>query len=94
MSYIAGEVRTSNGARIEQSPDPSFGRRVDHAVGAMIRRRRISNGMTSSRLAQIADVDPATLVLIEAGVRRPAALDLMAIAASLHVDVSSFFGDD
>jgi DNA-binding XRE family transcriptional regulator len=91
MSYILNTGMSSGDVRLESCAASDFDRRVDQAVGGMIKQQRTIRNMSSARLADLADVDAASLVLIEAGVRRPAALDLLAIASSLHVDVSTFF---
>lgn len=61
---------------------------LSQRFGATVRRRRTAIGMSQEKLAELADLHPTYVSMIERGVRNPTLDVAERIAAGLEVDLA------
>ena len=62
-------------------------------LGAAVRARRRAANLSPEALAEAADVDPAELARIEAGLERPSFRDVVRLARSVGATPSDLYSD-
>ncbi|MGO5127473.1 helix-turn-helix domain-containing protein, partial [Bacillus sp. LCP25S3_G1] len=66
----------------------------DINVGHKIRAFRKGSGLTSKRLAELADITPSMLSQIEKGITNPSLQTLKLISVALNIPLFNFFLED
>ncbi len=66
---------------------------VDQHVGAKVRARRLSLGLSLDALAELSRATKVELGAFERGERRPSAVALIGLSTALEVRLSYFFED-
>ncbi|MEJ2366099.1 MAG: cupin domain-containing protein [Deltaproteobacteria bacterium] len=75
----------------EDDESPEFGQPCEIQVGQQIRSIRVRRGLSIRALADMSDLSPNTLSLIERGKTSPSVNTLQQIAHSLQLPITAFF---
>ncbi|HTR14408.1 MAG TPA: helix-turn-helix transcriptional regulator [Roseiarcus sp.] len=69
-----------------------FPNEIDKSIGARLREKRMSIGLSEEDLAQTLNIDPEDFCFFEQGLKRISAQQLLLIAKALGVQSGYFFG--